>query len=1166
MSRKKRIAILGGGIASLTTAFELTNDPNWASKYEITVYQQGHRLGGKCASSRSRKQYGGGYVERIEEHGLHVFFGFYENAFGLMRRCYAEHEQLPRAPGEHRRQTFEQAFVPYDLVMLGEDLGKTLHSWTLPFPRRDGKPGVIDPQNPVTVDGGSALSGLLELLVAQWLDAADVQSDGLGAHDPGSRDLDRVLEAVREDGVDVDVVADMLRVMTAVARALRGAIDPSDVVRAMRIGQAVLTRLGRTRFLRQALVRRAVGFFLRSLRDAALVTLSPFPADDFRAFELRVSVDLALTLAAGLVDEDLLHADVDWHLLDGEDYRHWLGKHGAREETLRSAPLLTLAAAAFSDPANAGAGAGTTIRLTLRLLLTYKQAVLFRFGAGMGETAIAPLYRVLAARGVKFKFFQRVEKLVPGMHGKEPVVSRIEMRVQARVKGGPAAYQPLQSFGGMMCWPEVPDYAQLEEGAELKRSGENLENAWNRWDHQRPVETLELGKDYDVVVLGISLGGLHHLCADLVRDADRRPPVPRGARAYAPRLGEMLRGVRTVETMAVQLWFQPEFRMLGAPSARGVGIAYPQPFDTWSEMDHLLKHERWHVEKEPAALVYLCSAMDEPSDYVPPPFTDHEHPERQRAAVKRIAKRWLDDHGSRVFSRARRPSGGFDYSVLTDPADRAGEARFDAQYYCASIHPSDRYVLAAPGTTKFRLRPHESGFANLVLTGDWTLNSISAGCVEGAVTSGRDAARALIGSRVKIVDDWLTRVKPWLLCDPILDRLPDYSPTAPSLLGDVALRMPRTPHLYEIAGAAQRVPAPALDAPERQSGVIVSQKPPYLRRPFDVIPRPLFVCKQTRTDWFFFRADRQALQDLCDEMLNYDSSPTHYEPLVPMVAFVGAQLGYTYPDTERLGYMPEKDFAFWIPVVATAKPGREAEHTASPLSWLQPCLWVDSCPAVVGGRDTFGVNKALADLTVPSAAERAFTVTTVAVRKEGALNEHDEPTSMAKMERVFEVRVDDELDVWDALHTFAGLRSVLMPRFDFDVLGSDERQWLESLFEEMRERSMPLVALKEFPDIAEPHRACYKAVVEAPSKVTELRNVRPWPGTHELCIYPFDSHPIAQKLGLHGERRDENGVMVTVVKSFFAVSMEFDFVLEAGKVVHDLTHERTLAPRIVAAE
>ena len=82
--RPQRLAILGGGLAGLTAAFELTNDPHWRDRFEsITVYQMGWRLGGKCASSRGR-------CDRIEEHGLHVWMGFYENAFRLLRECYAE--------------------------------------------------------------------------------------------------------------------------------------------------------------------------------------------------------------------------------------------------------------------------------------------------------------------------------------------------------------------------------------------------------------------------------------------------------------------------------------------------------------------------------------------------------------------------------------------------------------------------------------------------------------------------------------------------------------------------------------------------------------------------------------------------------------------------------------------------------------------------------------------------------------------------------------------------------------------------------------------------------------------------------------------------------------------------------------------------------------------
>ena len=51
----KKIAILGGGLGSLSTAFALTNESNWKERYEITIYQIGWRLGGK---GRERTQSG----------------------------------------------------------------------------------------------------------------------------------------------------------------------------------------------------------------------------------------------------------------------------------------------------------------------------------------------------------------------------------------------------------------------------------------------------------------------------------------------------------------------------------------------------------------------------------------------------------------------------------------------------------------------------------------------------------------------------------------------------------------------------------------------------------------------------------------------------------------------------------------------------------------------------------------------------------------------------------------------------------------------------------------------------------------------------------------------------------------------------------------------------
>ncbi|MET0973811.1 MAG: FAD-dependent oxidoreductase, partial [Thermoleophilaceae bacterium] len=84
----KEIAVLGGGVGGLTAAYHLTATPQLRERHSVTVYQLGWRLGGKGASGRNRSR-----NNRIEEHGLHVWGGFYENAFRLIRQCYAE---LPR--------------------------------------------------------------------------------------------------------------------------------------------------------------------------------------------------------------------------------------------------------------------------------------------------------------------------------------------------------------------------------------------------------------------------------------------------------------------------------------------------------------------------------------------------------------------------------------------------------------------------------------------------------------------------------------------------------------------------------------------------------------------------------------------------------------------------------------------------------------------------------------------------------------------------------------------------------------------------------------------------------------------------------------------------------------------------------------------------------------
>ena len=128
---KQKVAIVGGGCGGMAAALELS-DPKHAGRYEVTVYQMGWRLGGKGASGR-------GVHGRIEEHGLHLWLGFYDNAFRLLRSCY---DELDRDPENCPISTFEQAFSTDPWVSVTENtFDDDWLLWTAQFPEESGLPG-----------------------------------------------------------------------------------------------------------------------------------------------------------------------------------------------------------------------------------------------------------------------------------------------------------------------------------------------------------------------------------------------------------------------------------------------------------------------------------------------------------------------------------------------------------------------------------------------------------------------------------------------------------------------------------------------------------------------------------------------------------------------------------------------------------------------------------------------------------------------------------------------------------------------------------------------------------------------------------------------------------------------------------------------------------------
>jgi uncharacterized protein with NAD-binding domain and iron-sulfur cluster len=120
-------------MAGVAAAWELSR-PGWRDRFDaITLYQRGWLLGGKGASTRDAEG-------RILEHGLHVWPGYYDNAFRLVRECYAELDREHRDPDCPIRSWLD-AFAPSPAVGVFEHVGSEVDTWLARFRTNGRLPG-----------------------------------------------------------------------------------------------------------------------------------------------------------------------------------------------------------------------------------------------------------------------------------------------------------------------------------------------------------------------------------------------------------------------------------------------------------------------------------------------------------------------------------------------------------------------------------------------------------------------------------------------------------------------------------------------------------------------------------------------------------------------------------------------------------------------------------------------------------------------------------------------------------------------------------------------------------------------------------------------------------------------------------------------------------------
>ena len=378
MSRKKeRIAILGGGMAGLAAAWRLS-EAGWRDRFEsITVYQRGWRLGGKGASSR-------GENGRIEEHGLHVWIGSYENAFALIRQCYAELDRAANDPSVPI-QTWDQAFVPANDVGATDRWQGEWQLWLGRFTGNDELPG--EPDAPTgEMNAVHFLQRALQLLL----------------------DFSDSLREMGDTGLTLSTSAELptpQRSLDAVQQAVLAALAALADPRPSNDTQVDL--------LTHALeaIRNTLDYERRTDQRLSWILLS-----------------LVTAIIRGVMADGLITDPRGFRAINDEDYGSWVLRHGAHPEVLEFPVLRAMYNMVFGyengQLERPTFAAGVGMLLVGLMFFTYKGAIFWKMTAGMGDIVMAPIYEVLRRRGVEFEFFHRLDALHLDRHDTTSMRSR----------------------------------------------------------------------------------------------------------------------------------------------------------------------------------------------------------------------------------------------------------------------------------------------------------------------------------------------------------------------------------------------------------------------------------------------------------------------------------------------------------------------------------------------------------------------------------------------------------------------------------------------------------------------------------------------------------------------------------------------------------------------
>lgn len=703
-ARPVQVAIVGGGCAGMAAAWQLAklNLGRKSPRYEITVYEASWRLGGKGASGRDEQG-------RIREHGLHVWLGFYENAFRMMRECYAEVAAAGRSgqPMALVHQSIEEAFSRESHIgVASRSRTGRWEAWTGYLPPMRGEPGTdfIGDDNPFTL--AAYLTRALALTRALILSVVDepAREKRPGEARPDGR-------SASDEQASKGPRPKLLDSMSQWVQSASGWLDTGVAVGSAMMLQAVtIFEVWLREFTPEMEFDSGVLRFIETLAAVMRRNLARVAALDEHTRRKTEIIDLVMTVTVGLYRDRVLFRSNKRGLdkLDGMDCRDWLRTHGATHASLESPFITGLYDLAFcyrdGDRAQPALAAGQALRGALRMFFSYRGSLFWRMNSGMGDAIFAPLYRVLAQRGVQFRFHHRLQA-VEFSAGLDPkaIDNRVE-QLHFQVPGQVNRLNAVSPLDANGCWPHQPPAG----------AGRGL----------RSAKPMLRGHGFDSVIFAMGIDDFASVCNKPYDGHQNSPTFFQRMPAWQ----RMREHTKTVATRAAQAWFDVSLADLGWRRESTIIAGLDPPFETWADMTHTLAaEERWRpaagqpaVGTQARSVAYFCGVLKDA--------------EVQAGKVTEADLQTMLDG-----TLSGRVGGLWAFGASVQMP------RPIATHVQANAKGSERFTLSLPGSIEHRISPLDHSVINMSIAGDWTDCGFNESCVEAAVMSGMLAAQAISG-------------------------------------------------------------------------------------------------------------------------------------------------------------------------------------------------------------------------------------------------------------------------------------------------------------------------------------------------------------------------------------------------------------------------------------